>query len=53
MALSRPQPGIHGWFFVNKGKKDVTIHFTTSGFYDSARMYADGPPQELTIDDPK
>jgi hypothetical protein len=48
-----PSTGIHGWFFENKGKKDVNIHLATSGFYDSAKMYSDGPPQELTIQDAK
>lgn len=53
-SFTAPTTGIHGWFFVNKGEKEVTIHLTTSGFYDSAKMYAGGPEGEpLTIEDPK
>jgi hypothetical protein len=52
-SFTAPTTGIHGWFLVNKGKKDVSIHLTTAGFYDSAKMYSDGPPLELTIENPK
>jgi hypothetical protein len=48
-----PTTGIHGWFWENKGKKQVDIHLTTAGFYDSAKMFVDGSPDELTIQDPK
>jgi len=48
-----PTTGIHGWFWENKGKKQVDIHLTTAGFYDSAKMYAGEKPDELEIQDPK
>ena len=48
-----PTTGIHGWFWENKGKKQVDIHLTTAGFYDSAKMYVDGNPDELPIQDAK
>jgi hypothetical protein len=48
-----PTTGIHGWFWENKGKKQVDIHLTTAGFYDSAKMYAGDKPDELTIEDVK
>jgi hypothetical protein len=52
-AFTAPTTGIHGWFWENKGKKRVDIHLTTAGFYDSAKMYVDGNPDELTIQDAK
>jgi hypothetical protein len=48
-----PTTGIHGWFWENKGKKQVDIHLTTAGFYDSAKMYAGDKPDELPIQDAK
>jgi hypothetical protein len=52
-SFTAPTTGIHGWFLVNKTKKEVMIHLTTAGFYDSAKMYAGGPGDELPIEDPK
>jgi hypothetical protein len=49
-----PSTGVHGWFWQNKGKKDVRMHLSVSGFFDSAKMYEAGdPPEDLTITDPK
>ncbi len=52
-SFTAPTTGIHGWFWENKGDKDVQIHLTTSGFYDSAKMFADGAPIDLDIAEPK
>jgi len=53
-SFTAPTTGIHGWFWENKGKSEVMIHLTTSGFYDSAKMYSDNPAGEpLTIEDAK
>lgn len=52
-SFTAPTTGIHGWFWENKAKKEVSIHLTTAGFYDSAKMYSDGPPDELTVEDAK
>jgi len=52
-SFTAPTTGIHGWFWENKGKKQVDIHLTTAGFYDSAKMYVDGKPDELSIQDAK
>jgi len=52
-SFTAPTTGIHGWFWENKGKKQVDIHLTTAGFYDSAKMYAGEKPDELEIKDPK
>jgi hypothetical protein len=53
-SFTAPTTGIHGWFWENKGKKEVMIHLTTAGFFDSAKMYSgDDPPVDLTIEDAK
>ena len=52
-SFTAPSTGIHGWFWENKGKKQVDIHLTTAGFYDSAKMYAGEAPVPLDIQDPK
>jgi hypothetical protein len=52
-SFTAPTTGIHGWFWQNKGSKAVDIHLTTSGFYDSAKMYAGEKPDELEIHDAK
>jgi hypothetical protein len=52
-SFTAPSTGIHGWFWENKGKKQVDIHLTTAGFYDSAKMYAGDKPDELEIQDAK
>lgn len=52
-AFTAPTTGIHGWFWQNKSHGEVMIHLTTAGFYDSAKMFAGGPGEELTIEDPK
>jgi hypothetical protein len=53
-TFTAPTTGIHGWFWENKGKKEVTIHLTTAGFFDYARMFSDGSDGEyLTLDDPE
>jgi hypothetical protein len=52
-SFTAPTAGIHGWFWQNKEDKDVQIHLTTAGFYDSAKMFAGGPGEDLPIEDPK
>lgn len=52
-SFTAPTTGIHGWFWENKGKKEVTIHLTAAGFFDSAKMYAGDAPIDLTIEDAK
>jgi len=52
-SFTAPTTGIHGWFWENKGKKQIDIHLTTAGFYDSAKMYAGEKPDELPIQDVK
>ena len=52
-SFTAPTTGIHGWFWENKGHTTVQIHLMTAGFYDSAKMYSDGPPTDLAIEDPE
>lgn len=52
-AFTAPTTGIHGWFWENKGTKEVQIHLTTAGFYDSAKMFVDGKPEDMPVDDVK
>lgn len=37
-----PFPGVHGWFFENRGERDLTIDLTTAGFYTAVLEYRDG-----------
>jgi hypothetical protein len=52
-SFTAPTTGIHGWFWENKGDKEVQIHLTTAGFYDSAKMMAGDSPEELTVENVK
>jgi hypothetical protein len=36
-----PYPGIHGWYWHNRGTSPVTITLTTAGFYTLAREFRD------------
>ncbi len=48
-----PATGIHGWFWENKTGKEIAFRLNTAGFYDSAKMFAGGPPEDLPVDDVK
>jgi hypothetical protein len=52
-SFTAPSTGIHGWFWENKGDKNVEMHLTTAGFFDSAKMFAGGDPDDLPIEDAK
>ena len=52
-SFTAPSTGIHGWFWQNKGKKDVQFHLTVAGFFDSAKMYVDGQPEDVPVEDAK
>lgn len=52
-SFTAPSTGIHGWFWQNKGHTDVKFHLTTAGFYDSAKMFAGGPGEEIPVEDAK
>src|SRR5262245_26505064 len=46
-----PSTGIHGWFWENKGDKNVEIHLITAGFYDGAKMFAGNGPEDIPVQD--
>jgi len=48
-----PSTGIHGWFWQNKGDKEVQFHLSVAGFFDSAKMYVDGKPEDMPVEDAK
>jgi len=48
-----PSTGIHGWFWENKGDTNVEIRLAVAGFFDAAKMFAGGPPDDLPIEDPE
>jgi hypothetical protein len=52
-SFTAPSTGIHGWFFRNKTDKDVMFHLTVSGFFDSAKMFAGGPGDDIPVEDAK
>ena len=52
-SFTAPSTGIHGWFWQNKGKKEVQFHLTVAGFFDSAKMYVDGSPEDVPVEDAK
>ena len=52
-AFTAPTTGIHGWFWENKGDKDIQIHLTTAGFFDVAKMFAGDTPEEIPLEDVK
>jgi hypothetical protein len=52
-SFTAPSTGIHGWFFKNKTDKDVQFHLTVAGFFDSAKMFAGGPGEDVPVEDAK
>ncbi len=46
-----PSTGIHGWFWQNKTDKEIRFHLTVAGFFDGAKMYAGGPPEDMPLED--
>jgi len=52
-SFTAPSTGIHGWFWQNKGDKEVKFHLTVAGFFDSAKMFAGGPPDDIPVEDAK
>jgi hypothetical protein len=52
-SFTAPSTGIHGWFFKNKTDKDVQFHLSVAGFFDSAKMFAGGAPEDVPVEDAK
>jgi hypothetical protein len=45
------KPGIHGWFWENKGATRVKVSLRTSGFYSASTEYRDGERIQRTFKD--
>jgi hypothetical protein len=44
--------GIHGWYWRNTGRSEVTVRLTTAGFYTEARQFRpDGTTRARYLDD--
>lgn len=52
-SFTAPSTGIHGWFWQNKTSKEVMFHLTVAGFFDSAKMMADGESTDMPVEDAK
>lgn len=52
-SFTAPSTGIHGWFWENNTNQEISIHLTTAGFYDVAKMFAGGPPEDIPVEDVK
>jgi hypothetical protein len=52
-SFTAPSTGIHGWFWQNKSKKDISFHLSVAGFFDSAKMFVDGKPDDIPVEDAK
>lgn len=52
-TFTAPSTGIHGWFWQNKGNKDVEFRLMVAGFFDSAKMFVDGKPDDVPVEDVK
>ena len=46
-----PSTGLHGWYMQNKTDKDVRLRLTVTGFFDSSKMFAGGPPIDMEVKD--
>jgi hypothetical protein len=45
-------PGIHGWYWRNPTRNEVTVHLVTAGFYTEARQFReDGTTRSKYLDD--
>ena len=52
-AYVAPFPGIHGWFWENRGDAEVTLTLTSAGFYAGAFEYFGGVPRERAVRRPR
>ena len=45
-----PFTGIHGWYWENRGSELVTVRLSSSGFYNTAKVYSAAGEVEVTFD---
>lgn len=43
-TLTAPFSGIHGWYWLNQGKTDVTVTLSSAGFYKISHEFHEGQP---------
>ena len=43
-TLTAPFPGIHGWFWENRGDQPVTVTLSSAGYYNVAHEFRTGAP---------
>jgi hypothetical protein len=48
-VYTAPFPGIHGWFWENRGTEPVTVALTTAGFYTGAIEFRNGGQERRAI----
>ena len=46
-----PFPGIHGWFWQNKGQQEISLKLTSAGFYSSAQEFRKNLRQPYVLKD--
>ena len=52
-AYVAPFPGIHGWFWENRGAEDVTLTLRSAGFYSTAFEYFGGVKRTRAVRAPR
>ncbi|MBI4262984.1 MAG: hypothetical protein HY657_01285 [Acidobacteria bacterium] len=51
-VYTAPYPGLHGWYWENRGDDGVLIALKTAGFYTGAVMISEGEVIPMEIQDP-
>ena len=51
-VYAAPYPGLHGWYWENRGSDAVLIQLKTAGFYTGALMISDGEQTPMELQDP-
>jgi len=52
-SFTAPSTGIHGWFWQNKSDKPIEFHLSVAGFFDAAKMFTGGQPEDVPVEDAK
>ena len=49
-SYTAPFAGIHGWFWQNRGDREITVVLTVEGYVDAAFEFRDGHEFEYSLD---
>lgn len=52
-SFTAPSTGIHGWFWENRGFKQVKLRLTTAGFYSAGKQYSSFGVEDIALEDVK